>query len=311
MKCRTRLGLIFAALTFGLSAQVVADVSASTLYEQMRDAVRHLDYEGRFVHQVGDRLDSMYVVHRVREGREFERLVALNGAPKQVIRGEHAVACLDPHNRKINVLGAGTRLAGVEISDTEQLGSLYRFSTGREVRVAGRNALELLVQPLDAFRFGYRIALDQDTRLPLQSAMLDDNGRVRSQTLFVDLKTGDQVTPIEHDLTALQLTDDPLPASAAPPRRHSYRLNAGLLPSGFRLIKSLEPEPLVSHLLLSDGLASVSVYLEQPGDQDLDGYSTLGSTEVYGTRRNGMQVTVVGEVPRRTLASIAGALELR
>jgi len=304
------LGLLAVCLPGGAGA---AD-SPSQLYDRMRDAVRHTDYEGRFVYQVGDRLDAMYVVHRVKGGHELERLVALNGVPKEVIRGTHAVACLDPHRRKISVVGSGESLADVPVVNTEELGKQYRFELGRELRVAGRPARELLIQPLDELRFGYRIALDRETALPLQSVMLDGARRVRSQTLFVDLKTGDGVTPIERDLSALQLADRPATEimqgshDAAIPAP-SVELND--LPRGFRLIRVLSPEPGVQHLLLTDGLASVSLYIEPVDEQGFDGFSRIGSMELFGKSLQDVQITVVGEVPRQTLKLIANGVRIQ
>lgn len=303
-------------LAVGLPAQAGSAGTPSQLYDRMRDAVRHTDYEGRFVYQVGDRLDAMYVVHRLKDGHELERLVALNGTPKEVIRGTHAVACLDPHRRKISVVGSGSSLADVPVVGTDELGKHYRFEMGNELRVAGRPARELLIQPLDDLRFGYRIALDRETALPLQSVMLDASNRVRSQTLFVDLKTGDRVTPIEHDLSALQLADGSASASAMKTARDAKEaapqssVELKELPPGFRLIQVFSPEPGVQHLLLTDGLASVSLYVEPADGQGFDGFSRIGSVELFGKSLRGMQVTVVGEVPRQTLESIANGVRI-
>jgi len=294
-----------------LCVQARAGADPAQLYERMQHAIHNVDYEGHFVFQVGDHLDAMYVVHRMQDGRELERLVALNGTQKQVIRGARGVACLDPHRRKISVLGTGNRLANLPAISAQELQRLYRFELGDEVRVAGRAARELFIKPLDNLRYGYRIALDEQTDLPLQSIMLDDEGKARSQTLFVDLKTGRHITPIEHDLSALQLTEGlatkPPPEDTAQTRKDSdWRFRD--LPDGFRLVNVLSPEPAVQHFLFTDGLTSVSLYVEPMDTQGFDGFSRIGSTEVYGTRHHGMQLTVVGEVPRKTLELIADAI---
>lgn len=291
----------------------LADESPSSLYDRMRAAVQQVDYEGRFVHQVGDQLDAMYVVHRVQNGRKLERLVALDGAPKQVIRGAMAVACLDSQQHKISVVGADSKLGETPVVGTEELSRFYHFELGDEYRVAGRQARELLIRPRDDLRFGYRIALDRQTDLPLHSIMLDEAQRVRSQTLFVDLKTGDQVTPIERDLSALKMTEMPVDEAVIPgisDTEKNPEIHLRALPPGFRLIDLRSPQPEVRHLLLTDGIASVSLYVEPLDEQALEGYSSAGSTEIYATRRHGLQVIVVGEVPRKTLELIAAALEL-
>jgi len=306
---RALLGLL--ALPFVLSSWAGASESASHLYERMRDAVRNIDYEGRFVYQVGDQLDAMYVVHRQQNGRSLERLVALDGKHKQVIRGAGAVACLDAHQRRISVLGAGSRLGNTPVAGGADLERVYRFEEGGLHRVAGRPARELLIIPRDQLRFGYRIALDEETGLPLRTIMLDENGRVHSQTLFVELKTGSLVTPIERDLSALQLAEmSPTPVPAASASASEAPLQLDKLPPGFRPIPLPSSNPQVQHLLLTDGLASVSLYIEPLQGQPFEGYSSAGAMEMYGARRGDAQVMVVGEVPRGTLASIASALDL-
>ncbi len=307
---RFLLGLL--ALPFILCGWAGASESPSDLYERMRDAVRNIDYEGRFVYQVGDQLDAMYVVHRLQNGRSLERLVALDGKHKQVIRGASAVACLDAHQRRISVLGAGSRLGDAPVASADDLGQVYRFEEGERYRVAGRPARELIIRPRDDLRFGYRIALDEATGLPLRTVVLDENGKVHSQTLFVELKTGSLVTPIERDLSALQLAEmapSPMAAVSPPALLSEAPLQLDKLPPGFRPIRLPASNPEVQHLLLTDGLASVSLYIEPLQGQPFEGYSSAGAVEMYGARRGDRQVVVVGEVPRRTLDSIAQVLD--
>ena len=60
------------------------------LLDRMNEAVRQLDYEGRFVVQTANRLDAMYIVHRVKPGTENERVVGLTGQPPVIIRSGEA-----------------------------------------------------------------------------------------------------------------------------------------------------------------------------------------------------------------------------
>jgi sigma-E factor negative regulatory protein RseB len=60
----------------------------------------------------------------------------------------------------------------------------------------------------------------------------------------------------------------------------------------------------------SDGLASVSVFIERSGDPVpvAAGYSSLGAINTYSTLRGGYQITVVGEVPASTVRQIAASV---
>jgi sigma-E factor negative regulatory protein RseB len=202
-KMRNVKNCLWAAL-LGLATSVQAG-DAIDWFERMRDALHSENYEGRFVYQVGSQLESMYVVHRISGDVELERLVSLNGPEKQVIRGDRAVACLEPGKHRINVIegAGGAALAGE--SSPVQLQRLYDFSLHEGQRAAGRDARLIRVMPRDQLRFGYEIMLDEETALPLHTAMLNSSGEYQSQMMFVELKTGPDIPPIEHDVSALDM----------------------------------------------------------------------------------------------------------
>jgi sigma-E factor negative regulatory protein RseB len=66
-------------------------------------------------------------------------------------------------------------------------------------------------------------------------------------------------------------------------------------------------------MVYSDGLATVSVYVEQlPAPEDaFNGLSTMGAVNAYGRLLEGHQITVVGEVPPVTVELIARSVERR
>ena len=66
----------------------------------------------------------------------------------------------------------------------------------------------------------------------------------------------------------------------------------------------------VGHLVFSDGLATVSVFIEpsNPQNQALGGLAKVGAAFAYSRRLNGNQVTVVGEVPAATVEAIAAGV---
>ena len=69
------------------------------------------------------------------------------------------------------------------------------------------------------------------------------------------------------------------------------------------------PNP-VRHLVYSDGLASVSVFIEPRGAQALPmhGLSKVGAAFAYSRDLDGHQVTAVGEVPAATVEAIAAGV---
>ena len=305
----SRVAVFFGGLL--LAAAVRADsIAPYELLDRMNEAVRLLDYEGRFVVQSADRLDAMYIVHRVNKGIEKERVVSLTGKPREIIRSDQAVACrLAGGEAHINV---GLRSNGRSFSPLrgvsgKQLDASYQIEMLEPGRVAGRDSYQILIRPRDDLRYGYRLFIDQASALPLQTVMLDERQRPVSQMMFVELRVDHAITPIEHDLSAMQLAradpDDYLPVERFAPPDWVFPE----LPPGFHLNvhrrkalgKTLGER---EHFIFSDGLASVSVYVQPAGKEaGLSGVSRLGLAKAVGRIVGEHEVIVVGEVPTKTL----------
>jgi sigma-E factor negative regulatory protein RseB len=66
----------------------------------------------------------------------------------------------------------------------------------------------------------------------------------------------------------------------------------------------------VQHLVYSDGLASVSVFIEprNPQTEAIRGLAKVGAAFAYSRDLEGHQVTAVGEVPAATVQAIAAGV---
>jgi sigma-E factor negative regulatory protein RseB len=90
------------------------------------------------------------------------------------------------------------------------------------------------------------------------------------------------------------------------------------LPPGFAMTLAerrplpAAPDP-VTQLVYSDGLASVSVFIEPAGSmqESMDGFSRLGAANAFSLRHGQLQVTAVGEVPGKTVRRIAESVARR
>lgn len=314
MKHASRVGAGALAWSLVSATLPAAPLSPMAILDRMDDAVRQLDYEGRFVVQSGDHLEAMYIVHRVDDGVEKERVVSLTGHPREIIRSDEAVACVLPGGEgQINV---GRRPTDRSFSplhgvSAEQLAQSYRIAVVGSARVAGRDADQLLIEPLDALRYGYRVYVDRASGLPLRSMTLGEHGQALSQMMFVELRTDQPITPIEHDVSAMQRARAGQPAALPADRLAAPSWSFGELPPGFRL--NVHRRKLVSggvreHFIFSDGLASVSVYVRPADGKALSGVSDLGSTKAMGRVIDGHEAVAVGEVPVETLRLFTDAL---
>ena len=192
---------LFLVMTMALSATTQAnDKEAVQMLERMTEAAKSLTYEGVFAYQSGKNLQSIRIFHRADARGELERLISLNGAAREVIRSNDMVTCINPEGKQVNVsrrpLGRGFP------SDLpRRLNSAtpyYQVELGEMDRVAGRQAHELIITPVDNYRYGYRLWVDAETDLLLKSELRNDAGEVLETFAFSSLSTGIHIP--EHKL---------------------------------------------------------------------------------------------------------------
>jgi sigma-E factor negative regulatory protein RseB len=322
------VGLLFAAIS-GRSAP--ADEPRVWL-EKMNRALATRNYDGTFFHLSGGRVETMRIVHRVRAGRVTERLVSLDGSGREFVRNNDELTCYLPDQHTVLVEPRQDR--GPFLGSLPQFGAdvneFYRFESLPNSRVLGRSARVIMVNPKDQFRFGYRIWVDDNTAMPLKTQLCDSRGQVIEQILFARLDMPENIPDI--DLMPAVRTEgmrwvrQGASHDSASPALSGYR--ATELPPGFRLTVSGEQtlggatEP-ATHLVYSDGLATVSVFVEaprepNPGTDDkphapaeppMQGLARVGSGYAFSTMVQGHQVTAVGEVPAQTVEFIAHSVK--
>lgn len=313
---RCWLGVLLLGMASLLDA-APAEEDASAWIERMTQAVRTLSYEGTFVYVHGGKLETMQVAHAVHEGEERERLVSLNGMAKEVIRDAESVICILPHAKVVSVSGqSGDRGFPVVLPNKlTHLVEYYDFHLRGDTRIAGRPAKVVVIVPKDAYRYGYRLFLDAEHALPLQTDMLNGLGMAVAQTMFTEMRVDPSIR-VESPLPSLEQDgytriDTEAPASETGPTNWRFKY----FPAGFELTTRAQFSHTpgfadAEHFVLSDGLATLSVYVEKLGEEaGLQGTSRMGAINVFGTQMGGYQITVVGEVPARTVEYVAHAIE--
>ena len=64
----------------------------------------------------------------------------------------------------------------------------------------------------------------------------------------------------------------------------------------------------VTHIMFSDGLADVSVFIAPASGELAEGASTIGGSNSYSATVDGHEVTAIGEVPAATVRQIATSM---
>ena len=309
-------GLALCGLLCVGSAAIAQDVTPQQWLERMSNAVQSTNYEGTVIRLQNDAVEALKVVHVVRDGVVHEKLVTQEGNGLEIIRTGNEVHCILPDEQSVlveewNDQGA---LFSTLPSNGIRFGSEYDVSIVREERVAGRRAVLLAIRPHDEFRFGHRLWLDTETGFPLQTKLLGDDGEPIEQVKFADIRIDQH---IDASALAPSMSTENFRFFNQPQRTISHDIDASwdskALPPGFRAV-SAHTEKVdgddapVTHILYSDGLANVSVFIEPLSDKRIAERSRVGASNSYSTRYDGYQVTAVGEVPAATVEKIATSM---
>jgi sigma-E factor negative regulatory protein RseB len=305
------LGLAAALLLAG-PAPGADDIEA-----QVRDmvrAAREMDYQGILVHGMPVGVESMRFYHAGNaDGSYRERLVMLTGPARELVRDGDSVRRYHPESGHV-VIGprrSGTGIFRLDAGDLDRVRAHYIIETGPSGRVAGREARAIEFRAGDGDRFTYRIWRDEATSLPLQTEILDAQGRVQETFMFATVETG--VRPEDADLE-LQAPADHSVVRRQPldTRDKPAVLRALALPAGFQLQASFRGPGREGsrHYFYSDGLATLSVFLDPvKGGQTEggDGREILqrGALHACSLSHGGYRVTVLGELPGPVMRRIA------
>lgn len=334
---RAALAACVFCLPLKAQAGPAPDASPRAWLEAMAQALRHLNYEGELIYQQGQTLELLHQKHWIEAGEERERLTSLNGPVREVVRDHRGARCLLSNNQSVAVrrLGAVTGFPSLTALSEEGLNDLYEISFGEQARLAGHQAQGIEIRPRDGLRYGFRIYLDAESRLPIKQMMLDTRGEPLVTMMYSRLQAmpTKEVAPASTEPPVRQDKAQPTsvqPTPAQPTKRQTNgRWFLSELPPGFRVSlhnQQAMGEPAgtetdmsrhpgqLEHLVLSDGLATVSLYIESGAESDtdggLEGLSRMGVTGAYGRRLGNYQITAVGEVPEAALRWIAEAVRV-
>jgi len=313
-------GLVLAGLVgLAVPRAEAAEPTAREWLERMSRSLATLDYDGLFIHTAGSQSETMRIVHRLDGGRSLERLVSLDGSGREIVRTPEEVHFYMPDRRVVLVeprSDKGSLLKALP-APGPKLDALYTLEQSPGHRLLGRAVRVLDIRPRDAYRYGYRLWLDEDTAMPLRSEVVDGETATVESIHFTKLDLGGRVTP-----EALQPQVDATGFQWIRAGRRAEGRVAGpagwlprRIPPGFRLVASRSQAvpgmPIrMQHLIFSDGFASVSVFIEPapPTGPAPSESATVGSANAFSTSVSGHVVTVVGEVPAATVREIASSV---
>jgi sigma-E factor negative regulatory protein RseB len=327
---------VVGALLAGLPQRSLGADDPREWLQKMNQALATRNYDGTFFHLSEGRVETMRIVHRVRAGHVTERLQSLDGSGREFVRNNDELTCYLPDQHTVLVEPRPDH--GPFLGSLPQFGAdvneFYRIESLPATHILGRAARVIVVNPKDQFRFGYRLWLDEKTAMPLKTQLCDSRGQVIEQIFFARLDMPENIpdselAPAVRTEGMRWVRQGPSHDSASP-ALSAYR--ASELPPGFHLTvagaQTIGGATVpASHLVYSDGLATVSVFVEAPpsdarsagtgadaaasapAEPPMQGLARVGSGFAYSTVVQGHQVTAVGEVPAKTVEFIAHSVK--
>jgi len=297
-----------AALAFLAAPAHADDAAAHELLSRMTTSLRGVDYEGSFIYQHDGRTDALRIFH-AGGNPERERLISLTGARGEVVRDGTAIVCVQPGGVPTLFASRAESQLLPLVPNIRALGDEYAVATAGDDRVAGYDARIVEISPRDPYRYGYRLWLSKDNQLLLRSAVFDAAKRPLEQFMFVALDVGTR--PSQTDLAPSgDVAGAAAPADEMPLATRSA-WDVVNTPPGFHLVRAQQTAgaaPESEHLVYTDGLANVSVYIEpHPLSSPVAVESGMmrGVLSVHSVDAAGVRVTALGDVPPATVQAMA------
>jgi sigma-E factor negative regulatory protein RseB len=314
---------ILAVLLLALSAQAArAEGDALQWLQRIHAATQKLSYTGTFVYRGGDQAETSRIIHIVGRHGARERLETLDGQPREIVRSDDEVKCYLPDSMTVKVDKQTDHKVFPALlpANLHDIGEHYEVTKGSVDRVAGYECQSIMLEPKDKIRYGHRLWADVNTGMLLKSQTFNDRKEVVEQFAFTQISIGGKIDQGELKSRFLAKSRDwhveNSGAVAASLAASGWTIKPEL--PGFRKVTEMKRtqggSSEVGHVVYSDGLAAVSVFIEPMASKTTlpqPGPSRQGAINIYSRQIAGHLVTVVGEAPAESVKKLAESTEYR
>jgi len=329
----TLCGKLLCGLLLSVTANVYAEERQISIdwLKTVAFAGHQTDYSGVFVYQYDNHVEISRITHLSRADSEYERIESLDGPKREIIRHHgHVWSYINHKMVQVDSDQGGSRFPSMLPEQLIALSNNYHARQAGTERVAGYDAQVILFQPKDTLRYTHKIWVHTDSGLLLKAAVLGDKDQVVEQYAFTQLQIGGKIdhswlreTPTyshrKHESMGARSSDPIAPVKTAKVGIHT---NSGwvadALPAGFKktteLLRPMHGKHApVTQMVFSDGLSAISIFIEpDDGDEDdVEGLSSRGAVSLYRKVLDKHLVTVVGEVPPRTVMKVLESVRFR
>jgi sigma-E factor negative regulatory protein RseB len=298
----------------------VAEWTVRDWLERLHAASRQRAYMGTFVVSNGSDIAVSKIWHVCDGVQQLERIETLTGTPRTTLRRNDEVRTFVPDQKRVlKERREALRLfPDLLYAPGQQIEAFYTARLVGTERVAGFDATVVDFIPKDSLRHAYRIWSEKQTGLVVKLQTRQAEGRVLEQVAFTELQLN---APVRMEALLRQMDNTEGYQVVQPalrktqPEAQGWRLKAEV--PGFQsmssYVRSDTPNGTALQWVFSDGLASVSLFLETFDAQrhTKERMAADGATLSVSRRVGDHWVTALGEVPAETLALFIQALDRR
>jgi sigma-E factor negative regulatory protein RseB len=317
-----------ALISFFHSSAFAADAlveqhEAQALLKKIQTAAQKLNYSGTFVYQEASQIRTSRITHVLDGKNELQKLEILDGRKREYTKSNEEISCYVPETKTVLIEKRGSQdeFPAIFGANPTELDAHYQVKKLDTDRVAGFECQVLLLEPKDNFRYGYKLWAEKNTGLLLRVQTLNERSEVVEQISFSQLKIGDidrsKVKSSFGDTSGWRVENASVNDSPVTNWQVKW------VPPGFKKTRELRRQLSdgnnsaagqvreVSQIVYSDGLAAISVFIENFTPQRVERMQQQGAMNIMGKRQGDYWLTVVGEVPSAAIKQLANSIEYK
>ena len=306
---------LWVSLFYGLvlAATPMPDQEALSILKKITDSAHNTSFQGVYMHQHHGNVETVRIFRLIDKGLVHERRETLDGPPREMVRHGDQVSIYLPDGIQLKNFDPARNqhlFPHLLQSNPENLLANYQMVARGVERVADVQTQVMDLMPRDNLRYPHRLWVHPATGLLVKAAVLLGKRDYVESYAFSHLQIGANV-----DKKMLLPVRSVMPVASKSVRAPD--LQGWLIknpPKGFKLeqeaLRYMHTQaPAAIHHFYTDGMVSVSVFLDQMQADLPVGATRQGVLSTFSRQDGNAHITVLGEVPPNTVEQFAAAYQ--
>jgi sigma-E factor negative regulatory protein RseB len=305
-----------------VAAQTPEAQESAAMLQRISTAPRTLNYAGTFTHYSQEASTTSRITHIFDKGDEWEKIESVDGPRQEIIRRNDEMYCYQPDSKTLRLDRriTGKFFPALINGAPDLILANYNVKLGQVERIGGHDCRWVILEPKDTLRFLQKLCAEIASGLVLRAKTLNERKQVVEQFTFTQLTIGKQALKDAgggHIKSRLKQKEEGWRTDDSGRRDVKLGETGWWVPNppaGFKMVKEMtrtmsgKTDPM-SHLVYSDGVASISVFIEPLGGNP--GFSKAVEEGMVSYAMRALpnhQVTALGEVPLIATQALAGGV---